>query len=575
MKYFSGARGMTLIDVVVGTAIMLMVFLGLFAAFKLSIELVFSTKAKNGAVFLVSQKLEHIRLLPYSAVGTVGGIPAGSIPQEEVVSLNGIDYTIATLIVYVDDPADGLDENDETGITADYKKVKVEATWNVRGESRSTFSLTTISPVGIESVEGGGTLRVTVVDALSSPVSGATVRVVNSGASPAIDVSATSNSEGVLTFPGAPVEGAYEVYVSKSGYSSAQTYEATSENPSPSPGTVAVVEGQTTSMTFAIDLLSTLIVRTFSPEGDGEFLDSFSNENALSATENVEALSGALVLTNSEGVYQSSGTAQSTVISPQYLASWDQIEFAKTTPTDTAVLVRVYAWDGVSYTLIPDTDLSGNSTGFSESPIDISTLDAETYDAIALQATLTTGDTAVTPELLFWSASYRAGPTPLGSVDVSLRGNKTIGLSGGGVPIYKYDNSHTTNGSGVYQNSALEWDAYSLTLPAASPYAIVERCPNDTVVVPNSTLDTSLVVKTKTPHSLRVVVSDGASVVSDATVSLSGGGSDATSACGQAYFDSLGENAYTVSVSKSGFAPYNEVVSVSGQTTISIILTPQ
>ena len=172
---------MTLIDVIVGVSVMLLVFLGIFGAFRISIELVFSTKAKTGAISLITERMESVRALAYDDVGTVGGIPSGNLAQVEQVTLNGVVYTMRTLIQYVDAPEDGLDINDENGVTADYKVVKVEAAWNVKESSRSTFAVTHIAPKGIESLTGGGTLRVNVFNATAAPIENASVRIVNAG----------------------------------------------------------------------------------------------------------------------------------------------------------------------------------------------------------------------------------------------------------------------------------------------------------------------------------------------------------------------------------------------------------
>src|SRR3990167_5068371 len=118
------SRGMTLIDTVVGTAIMLIVFMGVFAAFQLSVDIILNNKARAGATALANERMEYIRSLTYTQIGTVGGIPTGIIPQTETITLNGISYTRRTFIQYADDPGDGLGASDVNGITADYKALR-------------------------------------------------------------------------------------------------------------------------------------------------------------------------------------------------------------------------------------------------------------------------------------------------------------------------------------------------------------------------------------------------------------------------------------------------------------------
>ena len=179
---------MTLIETIVGIFIMLLVFLSIFGSFRLAIELVYNTKAKTGAVALITEQMEYVRARTYDAVGTVGGIPAGPIPQIQHKTINTILYTIRTLIQYVDAPEDGLGAADTNNVTADYKSIKVEVTWSVHGKPRSTFAVTRISPHGVETLGSGGTLRVEAFNALAAFISGATVRIENAGARPAVEV---------------------------------------------------------------------------------------------------------------------------------------------------------------------------------------------------------------------------------------------------------------------------------------------------------------------------------------------------------------------------------------------------
>src|SRR3990167_4175650 len=126
---YPAQRGMTLIDTVVGSALMLTIFVGIAAAFQLSIDVVTNNKARAGAIALANERLEYIRSLPYNSLGTLGGIPPGAIAQSESVSLNGVPYTRRTFIGYVEDPDDGLAAADQNGIIVDYKIVRADVAW--------------------------------------------------------------------------------------------------------------------------------------------------------------------------------------------------------------------------------------------------------------------------------------------------------------------------------------------------------------------------------------------------------------------------------------------------------------
>ncbi|PSO46524.1 MAG: hypothetical protein BRC24_01515, partial [Parcubacteria group bacterium SW_4_46_8] len=125
MITISRQRGVGFVDTIIGVAILAIVFFGIFGAFRLGVQLVADAKARGGATALVNEKMEFIRSLPYDEVGTEGGIPSGDIPQEESITLNGISYTRRVFIQYKDAPQDGTGDDDENGITEDYKVVKV------------------------------------------------------------------------------------------------------------------------------------------------------------------------------------------------------------------------------------------------------------------------------------------------------------------------------------------------------------------------------------------------------------------------------------------------------------------
>ncbi len=568
-------RGMTFVDVIVGVAIMLIVFLGIFGAFQVAIELVLTTKAKAGGVALVTEQLEYVRGLPYDSVGTVGGIPSGPIEQLSQETINGILYTVRTLVLYTDAPEDGLGEADSTGVTADYKTIKVEALWSIRGVSRSTSALTRIAPNGVESLAAGGTLRVNVFDALQQPVSGAAVRIENPGVSPAVDLTVYADSQGSIILPGAPVASGYKITVTKDGYSTAKTYDTTVQNPNPNPAHVAVVDAKTTTISFSIDRTGSLRIETYEPAGPGTFEDSFTTDAKLSETTAAQVSGGALKLFEDSFGYSSTGEARSVGVSPAYLSQWSTVTFSVVVPLETSALVRVYSLvDGVSVP-IPDEDLPGNSAGFTVSPISLAGVLPSAYPSLQLVAELATEDASSTPQVLEWAMSYVAGPTPLPDVSVSLRGTKTIGTTNGGVPIYKVEQDLETNNNGVVSVTPLEWDTYTVRVPG-SQYAVFEQCADPLSIEPAAEETVQLMLVNQDAHSLRVTVLGNAAPVAEAAVVLTGtgGGSGTTSACGQSYFGGLSSGTYSLAISAPGFQNSVQDVSVAGPTVVTVILSP-
>ncbi len=484
------ARGMTLVDVVVGTALVLVVFAGIFGLLRAELATSGLAKLQASATTIATSQMEYIRSLDYAVVGTDGGIPAGAIPQATTTTDGGISFTVRTYIEYADDPADGIGVSDSNGITTDYKHAKVTVYYSAGGASHSVTLTSNIVPPSIETTTGGGTLLANVVDAVGTAVSGASVRIVNASTTPDIDFTTFTDSHGTVSLPGAPTSTQYQVYVTKSGYSSAQTYARDATNVNPTPGYLTVVANATTASTFAIDLLATLTLRTFSPIAAALWSDPFADATKLATVSGTQVTSGALALSGGVGSYALSGSARSVAVAPAYLSRWTSASSTIATPLGTTALVSVA--DGTG-TLIPDAALPGNAAGFSGA-IDLSGLSTSTYPSLSLVATLTTGSVNSTPTIDSWRIGYDAGPTPMPNVPFTLTGAKTKGSTSGGASIYKTEISTTTDAAGV-RTVTLEWDLYQL---AVTGYTVATTTPAEAPLelLPGTVLDESLILTT-------------------------------------------------------------------------------
>ncbi len=570
-------RGSSLLDVLVGSAIMLVVFAGFMAVLQVGTKLSYDNKARVGATALANERMEYIRSLAYNDIGTLGGIPAGNLEQIESIALNNVDYTRRTLVQYVDAPQDGEGNDDENGITADYKRTRVEVSWTSHNNTKQVVLVSNFAPVSIESLEGGGSLSISVFDAGVVPVESAEVHIVNNEALPPIDVTTYTNVDGKVLFPGSPAAASYEITVTKSGYSTSKTYDADAGNPSPNPGHLTVSESLTTSKDFFIDLFSSLVINTFEAIKEYQWEDVFADASNLASSVNTAVTGGVLQLATGADGYELSGTAIATSTTHQYIYAWKEVSWNDTTPPNTNVTYHVY--DG-TLALVPDVDLPGNATGFTSSPLDISTLATSTYTALSIGANLTTSSTTTTPAVEDWKIVYEAGPIPLPNVGFDLRGNKTIG-DNGGTPIYKYSVSTTTTPNATISLPQMEWDQYEFTLTEAG-WDIAEACePLPINLQPNENKTLTLYLATHTTNTLLVDVRDDAgALVEGALVDLTRTGYNATSTsstCGQSFFGSLTKAAdYTVTVSKTGYQTAVEGnVDVDGQSRSSIILNTE
>lgn len=558
-------RGVSLIDVIVGSFLVLVVFLVIFGLLRASLAVSTVAKARAAATAIASSQLEYVRSLSYDNVGTIGGIPPGIVPQHATTTLDGFTFATRTFIEYVDDPADGTGASDATGIITDYKRVRIAVSYTINDRVRDVSLVSSIVPPGLETTTGGGTLKVDVVDAAGAPVPGASVRVVNASTSPAVDVTTFANSLGIVYLPGAATSSQYQITVTKDGYSTAQTYARNATNQNPTPGFMTVVKDQTTTGTFAIDRLASLIVRTFLPIQSATTTDTFASSARVTDAINTVVAGDALTLSGTPGAYPATGSARSTAIAPASLVSWGSVTATVSTPALTTAAVQVADGAGVP---LPDAVLPGNTSGFTSFPISLSGVSTTTYPSLTLIAKLGSADPFAAPSVLEWSLGYAYGPVPLPNIPFTLRGAKTIGSTGAGAAIYKTTIATSTDSAGVV-SLAPEWDIYTFTI---SGYDVIDACQAPPyTIAPGASYDHSLTLGSSTPHMLLASVRDaGGAPVAGASVTLSRTGYAKTvtsTACGAAYFGNLtSASDYTLQLQKTGYTTTTDTgITVSGK----------
>lgn len=566
--------GFSLVEVVVGVFIFSLVFITLTASFQSILTFGERNRLRSNALFLANEHIEIIRALPYDSVGTVAGLPSGSLPQNENIVFDGHEYSRRTFIQYVDDPADGLGGSDT--LTADYKRAKVEISYNFRG-SVQTFSLvTTMVPKSQESLIGAGVLRINVIDSDNNPVFLSNVHIVNNTVATSVDITTFTNASGTVAFPGAWAGNGYEIYISKSGYSSAQTYVSNPSNPNPSPSPYNVAENATTEVFFKIDLLSSLHIFTREWPTRSRFIDTFDDGTQVSLFTDTKIDAGVLSLAGNSGSYSASGSAVSTPFSPASLGEWLLFSFSHTTPANTSLTYHVeYDTGGGIFALIPDTDLPSNSVGFTVSPVDLGALDTTTYTTLRVVINLTTTDSNVTPEILEYKISYHEEDVPVANTPFTLKSGVTIGTDASGNLIYKYDISDQTSALGTWDSPDIDFDTYNISI---SGYEIAEACPSIPIVLePDTSLNQTLTLEPTTVNNLSLQINSPLGVpVERAEVRIVGGSVDSTrssGSCGTAYFSSLSVDTYSISIDAPGFAHFSSSVPVSGSTNTSVTLS--
>lgn len=263
-------HGFTLIEAIIFLFLFTVITLAFYQTWQAATSHIVNVRNRLGAVAVANQQIEIIRSIIFDDIGTTTGIPTGSLQEYQTLSVNNSVYTVHTLVQFVDDATDGTLSAGTDLAPNDYKKVTVTVSWGSGGPSEQVSTVSLFSLDGVESVaDGTGILSVNVLDTSGNGVSGATVTITNGGVSPAVNVTATTDSNGNLSFPGAPesVQG-YAITVSKSGYFSNQSYPpypTSTFNPVNVHATV--VAGSLTATSLVIDKISSIAITTEDPFG--------------------------------------------------------------------------------------------------------------------------------------------------------------------------------------------------------------------------------------------------------------------------------------------------------------------
>ncbi len=269
--------GLTLIELVVTIGLIAILFGGIALAYSSILDSIVNTETRSAAAEVLGREIEIIRNLPYDKVGTVGGIPAGSLPQTKTVSWNGLNFVVKTTIRNIDDPFDGtLGGNPNDTAPADYKLAEVEASCPTCARFFPLSVSTYVAPKNLESASTQGSLFMNVFNANGIGVPEANIRVQNSAVSPSVDLTDTTNNSGTLQLVGVPTSTqGYRITVNLPGYSSERTYpQGGAGNPNPLKPDATVAAGTVTQISFAIDKVSMLTLHT------SDFVcDPFPNKN--------------------------------------------------------------------------------------------------------------------------------------------------------------------------------------------------------------------------------------------------------------------------------------------------------
>ncbi len=565
-------KGFTLVEILIGSFLALLVFSAIFFAYQLALRVVAMSKNKVVAAAIASSEIEKIRNLDYHSVGIKGGYPDGILDAVEEVNINGFTYIVEREVSYVADPEDGL-SSPEDECPNDYKKIRVKVSWQgiTKGEV-ALYSDIVPNTLSEECSETGGILSVSVFNSSGELISSPTIEVKDPQTKEIIKVANPSSGQHYFPLPA----GIYEVEASKEGYSFDKTY-STDEVAIPQKPNIKIIENKTSEASFSIDKVSSFSVNTLSPWGIDYFFDSFINQDKISEITNLSVQNGEVSLITGA----LSGSLVSIPIEPgENLISWDKFSFNNFLPSGTQIVYHILYFNGENWVFVSDSDLSGNSIGFSDE-VDLSGLDVLSYQAIKIQADFSSENSSTSPVLYDWQISWKTNiPTAVANVEFNLKGEKIIGKDANEDFVYKFSKSFISDSAGYLNISGLEWDNYTFSIDSSTGLDLKETNPSPMPIslLPDSNVDIQLYVEAQ--NSLLVSIQDvetgdpifAANVRvynSDLTYDLS----LQTNRKGQAYFIPLESGDYTLEISMSGYAPESQAFSISGDKSIIISLT--
>ena len=261
-------KGFTLIETLVGAAVFVTVAVAAYSAYSGVFQLANLNQSRILAVNLADEQFEMIRNMPYSNIGTLTGIPRGSLPATTTLTRGGVIFSVSYSIQNIDLPFDGTfgsTTNNDTA-PADNKRIQVSVSCPSCKSFTPVIVTGQVAPKNLENSTNNGAIFIQSIDANGNPVAGASVHLSYTATTSPIIIDDTTNNSGILGIVDVPPAfQAYDISVTKPGYSSDQTYVASSTNPTPNKVAATVAAQQLTQVSFSIDKTSTLNVRSMTP----------------------------------------------------------------------------------------------------------------------------------------------------------------------------------------------------------------------------------------------------------------------------------------------------------------------
>lgn len=591
-KRIAAVAGFTLIETLVAVVIFAIFALGIYSGVQFVFRLVYNSRVRIIETSILNEQIEAIRTMSFYDVGILNGSPAGLLERTTTTIRNGITFEITRTIRNIDDPFDGTVTSTSPDLSpADYKLVDVAVVCTSCNQKAPVSMTTYVAPKYLEGDPTHGSLFIEVFDANAAPVQGALVTLVSTSTDPTYNFSDTTDNDGMLRVVdlAAGIK-AFDITVTKSGYTTDQTYIATAENPNPTKPLGTVVAQGVTEMSFAIDTVADMSVETL-------------NESCVTLPSIPLTLTGAKLIGTSPDVLltnQSFSTNGSGIYSLSNLV-WDTYTFAATgydiigsIPNETINILP-----GVSQ---PVQLILGS---VSTHALRVDVVDSATGQPIA-NATITATSTGYSETNVSGVGSRRqtdwSGGSGQGTIGDDTRyyaddGDIDVLTSAGNITLRNLAGSYATDGwlesstfdlglEATYQN--IIWEPLSQPIEAGTD-SVRFQIASATSTSPGSWNylgpDGTSGTYYTTTNGVIADVHDGdrymrykaylSTASSTYTPTISDVSFTYTNSCtppGQAYFGNLSSGDVGVSVEADGYATSNAIVEVDGYTKATVTL---
>lgn len=256
-------KGFTLIELIIAIAVLAIFAVGIYSTIVSIYKVVRFAKIKTLETAILSEELEVARNLPYNQVGLQNAfdVPGILLPTKYITRHN-LYFKIINTVRFIDDPFDGtITSTPRDYSPADYKLVEMEIYCLSTSQTDPLILSTIVGPNIKEDDSNLGALFIEVVDSLGRPVPQANVHIeVFNSSSYKDDVTDNNGHLYIINVPTGTF--LYDITVTKDGFTTDATASSTVTNPTPVKPFATVLENRVSELSFSIDYLSNLQIKT-------------------------------------------------------------------------------------------------------------------------------------------------------------------------------------------------------------------------------------------------------------------------------------------------------------------------